>query len=102
MYYITFFVPETHLEIVKNALFEAGAGKYKNYDCCSFEVKGIGQFRPLQGSNPFIGQKDVIEKVIEYRVEMLCMDKYLKPVLKKLIEVHPYEEPAYFAVKVKI
>ncbi|HOJ63736.1 MAG TPA: NGG1p interacting factor NIF3 [Spirochaetota bacterium] len=101
MYYITFFVPESHLETVKNALFEAGAGRYKNYDYCSFEVKGRGQFRPLEGSNPFLGKKNEIEKVDEYRVEMLCEKRYLKKVLKKLLEVHPYEEPAYFVVKIK-
>lgn len=101
MYYLTFFVPVSHLEIVKEALFETGAGRFKNYDNCSFEVKGVGQFRPLEGSKPFIGKLDKVEKVEEYRVEMLCEDSVIKDVINKLLEVHPYEEPAYFVFEVK-
>lgn len=34
MYKICFYVPESHLEKVKEALFAAGAGKIGNYDSC--------------------------------------------------------------------
>lgn len=29
------YVPETHVEQVKTAVFEAGAGAYKGYDRCA-------------------------------------------------------------------
>lgn len=48
MYKITFYVPESHLESVKTALFDQGAGKIGHYDCCAWQAEGIGQYRPLK------------------------------------------------------
>ncbi len=99
MYLISFYVPETHLERVKDALFEKGAGRIGNYDCCAWQTKGKGQFRPLKGSLPFSGIHERLEKTEEYKVEMVCKNELLKDVLKALIHAHPYEEPAYHAIK---
>lgn len=95
MYKLCFFVPASHLESVKTALFDLGAGRLGNYDCCAWQVAGKGQFRPLAGSSPFIGQKDTVEIIDEYRVEMIVSDDILKPVLAALVKTHPYEQPAY-------
>lgn len=95
MYKIAFFVPEDHKETVKQAVFAVGAGKIGDYDCCSWETKGTGQFRPLDGAKPFIGQQGVIEKVQEYRVELVCSDELVKYAIHALKQAHPYEEPAY-------
>lgn len=92
---LVFFVPESHKEAVKQAVFEQGAGRYDGYDCCSWETLGEGQFKPLSGSQPFIGQQDEIEIVAEYRVEMICSEAHIKDVLHALITAHPYETPAY-------
>jgi hypothetical protein len=92
---LVFFVPESHKEIVKNAIFSAGAGRYDGYDSCSWETLGSGQFRPLDGSQPFIGEQGKIETVAEYRVETVCDDTLIKSVVSALIESHPYETPAY-------
>jgi len=92
---LVFFVPESHKESVKNAVFEQGAGRYECYDSCSWETKGSGQFKPLSGSQPFIGKQDEVETVDEYRVEMICSEQYIKAVLLALINAHPYETPAY-------
>jgi len=100
-YKLVFFVPERHKEQVKTALFEQGAGQYQAYDCCAWETLGQGQFRPLVGSQPFIGQTNKIEIVEEYRVEMLCHSQNIKAVLNALIENHPYEVPAYEVWPVK-
>lgn len=100
LYKITFFVPKEQKETVKEAIFAAGAGRYENYDKCSWEVLGTGQFRPLEGSNPFIGNQGTVETVEEYRVETLCKEEILNTVLKTLVQAHPYEEPAYEAYKV--
>ena len=94
-YKLVFFVPESHKETVKSALFSKGAGQYQGYDSCAWESLGKGQFRPLEGSEPFQGQTNKIEKVDEYRVEMLCLRQHIKTILQTLIEVHPYEVPAY-------
>jgi hypothetical protein len=101
MYSLTFYVPAEHLEKVKTALFEKGAGRYDKYDCCAWQVKGEGQYRPLDGSKPFYGQQGKIEKVEEYKVEMICRDALIKEFLEELHRVHPYEEPAYAVYKIE-
>jgi hypothetical protein len=68
-------IPESHLEPVKAVLFAAGAGIQGRYDCCCWQVRGQGQFRPLPGSRPFIGAPGTLEQVAEYRVEMLCPEE---------------------------
>ncbi|MDA8962585.1 NGG1p interacting factor NIF3 [Pseudomonadales bacterium] len=95
MYKLCFFVPESHLEPVKSALFALGAGKIGHYDCCAWQVAGQGQFRALEGSMPFIGQHGVVASVDEYRVEMVVSDELIASVVETLVEVHPYEVPAY-------
>lgn len=101
MYKLVFFVPENHKEAVKQAVFDQGAGRYEGYDYCSWETSGNGQFKPLSGSQPFIGQHDQIETVVEYRVEMICDDEHIKAVLQALIRAHPYETPAYEVQSIK-
>ncbi len=97
---LTVYVPETHLESVKEALFAAGAGRYKNYDRCCWQVCGEGQFRPLAGSNPYLGVQESEERVAEYRVEMVCRDEIAASVNAALLAAHPYEEPAYDFIRV--
>jgi len=98
---LVFFVPESHKESVKQAVFAQGAGRYVGYDCCSWETKGTGQFKPLSGSQPFIGRHDEIETVDEYRVEMICSEQHIKAALAALIHAHPYETPAYNVQSIK-
>ena len=98
---LVFFVPESHKESVKTAVFEQGAGRYEGYDCCSWETLGTGQFKPLLGSTPFIGQQDEIETVVEYRVEIICSEEHIKAVLQALANSHPYETPAYDVQSIK-
>jgi len=95
MYKLCFYVPESHLELVKSALFEAGAGKVGQYDSCCWQTKGLGQFRPLEGSAPFLGQTGKVETVEEYKVEMVFADELKEIVLTALKKAHPYEEPAF-------
>ena len=94
-YKLVFFVPENHVETVKDALFKVGAGRYDGYDSCSWQTLGKGQFKPLESSKPFLGKTGEIERVAEYRVEMVCNDDDIKQVLSTLVSVHPYEVPAY-------
>lgn len=95
MYKLCYFVPESHLDQTKNALFDAGAGRIGDYDSCAWQVLGQGQFRPLDGSQPFIGDSGQLETVQEYRVELVCEDDSIKAAVRALKESHPYEEPAY-------
>ena len=93
------YVPVSHTELVKSALFASGAGRVGDYDSCCWQVQGQGQFRPLQGAQPFIGQTNCIEQVDEYRIELLVPEHRVKAVLKALRNSHPYEEPAFDLVQ---
>lgn len=99
MIHISFYVPIDHAEKVKSAMFAAGAGRIGNYDCCSFEFQGIGQFRPLKGSQAFIGNQGVLEKVPELKVEMVCEKSVIHEVVAALKKSHPYEVPAYYTIE---
>lgn len=98
---IVIFVPSAHADKVREALAEAGAGHVGNYDRCSFSVKGVGRFRPLKGSKPFMGepvpigkQAGKIEEVEEERIETICPCEKLDEVLAAVKAAHPYEKPA--------
>ena len=99
MYKIGFYVPEENLEAVKQAMFAAGAGRIGDYDSCCWQVLGQGQFRPLAGANPHIGELGALETVAEYRVEMVCAPDAVRAVVQALIAAHPYEEPAWDLVE---
>lgn len=92
---LVFFVPESHLESVKQAVFEAGAGQQGDYSNCAFQIKGVGQFFPMSGANPTLGQVNSLERVDEWRVEMLVSETVAREAKKALIAAHPYEEPAF-------
>jgi hypothetical protein len=84
------------------ALFDAGAGRIGNYEHCAWQVLGQGQFRPLAGSQPFIGAQGVLETVAEYRVEMVCEDAVIDAVIAALRQAHPYEEPAFDVIRLEL
>ena len=88
------FVPETHLDQVRRALFplteQLGA-----YSDCSFAAPGEGTFTPLAGAEPFIGSIGVLEQVREHRVEFLISRNNLGRAIKTLLSCHPYQEPAF-------
>ena len=100
MYKLTVFIPEEALEKVKAALFAAGAGTIGNYEQCCWQVKGEGQFMPLAGSNPHLGSQNKLEKVAEWRVEIVVKTSMIAEVIKALKQAHPYETPAYDVLEV--
>ena len=102
MHTLTVFIPETYLEQVKAAIFEAGAGRYAAYDRCCWQTLGQGQFRPLAGSNPAIGEQGAVAAVPEYRVEALCPDDLIPAVAAAIRAAHPYEQPAFGFTPVRV
>ena len=101
MYKLGYFVPEDYLEETKKALFQAGAGRIGDYDSCAWQCLGQGQFRPLDGSQPFLGQPGQAETVKEYRVELVCEDCSIRAAISALKQAHPYEEPAYDVIRME-
>jgi hypothetical protein len=97
------YVPLTHLDVVKEALASAGAGRIGSYDSCMWATVGTGQFRPLDGSRPFLGQQGVVEKVQEAKIECIVQENIISEVIAALKAAHPYETPSlyYFPVKIE-
>lgn len=101
MYKMSFFVPLADAQKVKTAVFLTGAGRIGNYDCCSWETEGTGQFRPLSGSQPYIGKLDEVERVQELKVELVCSDEFIAEAVAAMKAAHPYEEPAYEVIRLE-
>lgn len=99
IYQLSYYVPCADHERVKQALFDKGAGTMGRYAACCWEIKGSGQFQPLAGSQPSIGQVDQLTRLDEYKVEMVCQAEFIEQVVDALLEQHPYEQPAYFVTK---
>ena len=87
-------VPVENREEVRNAICDEGAGIIGNYTDCTISTKCIGTFKPLDNANPYIGENNKLEFVEEEKLEARCDINIVKRVLKRLREVHPYEEPA--------
>jgi len=98
----SFYVPREYVDKVKEAIFSAGAGVIGNYDRASFSIDGIGTFRPLENTHPFIGEKGKVSQVEETKVETIVRERYLQDVVGALLKAHPYEEPAYDIYELKI
>ncbi len=89
------FIPESHLEKVRAALFEAGAGVTGNYDKCAFTVAGMGSFRAGENANPFVGETGKTHYENEIRFETVLYSHNKPDVIQALLAAHPYEEVAY-------
>ena len=87
-------IPLENVEEVRNAICEIGAGIIGNYTHCSMSTKCTGTFKPNDEANPYIGENNKLEFVQEEKLEVVCDIDIVKQVLKRLREVHPYEEPA--------
>jgi hypothetical protein len=102
MYCIVVYIPESHLELVKQAMFTQGAGQLGNYSQCCWQVCGQGQFFSESESNPFFGKQNQLSRVTEYRVEMICKPDLLQSVLTAMKAAHPYEEPAFLVIPLQV
>lgn len=99
MYILCFFVPPNHIEKVKEAIFATGAGSIGHYSHCAWQTLGEGQFMPLPGSDAYIGETNQLEKVSEYKVEIVCTVTQIVEAVRALKQSHPYETPAYHVLR---
>jgi len=95
LYKLIVYIPKGHEDKIFKALVAAGAGHIGNYSSCSYRTEGVGTFIPEEGTHPFIGEQGKLEEVDEIKLGTLVPKSILNKVLKTLIKVHPYEEPAY-------
>lgn len=95
LYKLAVFTPLSHVQQVVDALSDAGAGHIGNYSHCTFQSQGFGTFKPLEGTNPFIGTTNKIEKVEEIKIETIVTEVQLHQTVQAMLNAHPYEEVAY-------
>lgn len=98
---VVVFAPAEAQEAIVDAMSAAGAGVIGNYERCVFGSAGTGSFRPLEGSNPAVGQIGSVEKVEEVRIEMRAPKRLASAVIEAMRANHPYEEPAYDVVRLE-
>lgn len=89
------FVPASHLDSLRETLFQQGAGHIGNYDSCSFTQEGTGTFRGNALSKPFLGNPMELSQEKEVRLELIYETAHEKSLLEALKNKHPYEEPAF-------
>ncbi|HRZ41578.1 MAG TPA: Nif3-like dinuclear metal center hexameric protein [Bacteroidales bacterium] len=89
------YCPESAADSVREAMFMAGGGRIGEYDRCSFNTEGTGTYRPLEGSDPYIGSPGEFHSGREVRVEMVVPSYLSGKVVNAMRKAHPYEEVAY-------
>ncbi len=92
---VVVFAPSSHVEKLRNAMANAGAGHIGDYSHCSYALEGQGTFLGGASTCPTVGQRGTLEHVDETRLEMVCSPAVLPSVAQALTHAHPYEEPAW-------
>ena len=89
------FIPSSHIDKLRDALNNTGALIVGKYDNCISTTEVNGYFRPLEGSNPYLGKENdlCIEK--EIKMEFRCHKDLAIEVINVIKSIHPYEEPVY-------
>jgi len=95
LYKLVTYIPEKQAEMVRNALFDAGAGTIGNYKSCSYNSEGYGTFMANENANPFVGNKNEVHQEKEIRTEVIFPVHLKRQIISALITTHPYEEPAF-------
>jgi dinuclear metal center YbgI/SA1388 family protein len=93
------YVPGTHLEAVRSAVFEAGGGHIGRYSGCSFMTTGTGTFTAEEGARPFVGEKGKPHEASEWRLEIVFPSHLESRVTRAMRAAHPYEEVAFDVVR---
>ena len=98
---LTTYVPNANADVVRQALFNAGAGNIGKYADCSYNIEGKGTYKPLKNAQPFAGELHKVHTEDEIKISVI-FPKHLKDVvLQNLVATHPYEEVAYEVVQLQ-
>ena len=95
------YVPTQYADKISQSIFKAGAGKIGKYTETSFNISGKGTFKPMEGTNPFVGKIGKREEVQEIKIETVIAERDLDSVIQVMKDNHPYEEPAYDIYELK-
>lgn len=95
------FVPQSHAEKVRNAIFSAGAGHIGNYSECSFNSAGEGTYLAGEGASPYLGTVGKRHSEPEIKMEVVFQPWLQQSLLSAMLAAHPYEEVAYDVVSLE-
>jgi hypothetical protein len=98
-YKLEIFIPESHFAELRKALQEADAGHIGNYDSCLSYSRVISTWRPLAGTDPFIGRENEISEEEELKVEVTVTGERFEETIAAVKAVHPYEEPVINVIR---
>lgn len=90
---IVVFCPKDNSNVIREVIETENVGIIGNYKGCSFSTTGEGRFTPMEGSNPFIGDKGRCETTLEEKIEFLCKKGQTRKIVEIIKSIHPYEEP---------
>ena len=100
-YKIVTFIPEEHIDAIIKILEKEDISIIDNYKACSFYTNGVGTFYPLDKANPSFGNKNRLNKIDEFRIEIIADEMNINYTLKLLKDIHPYESPAIDIYEIK-
>ena len=100
LYKLEIFVPKSHFEQVRQALWSVDAGHIGRYDRCLSWSRVNSCWRPLEGTDPFDGTIGQLSKSEEVKIEVCCLGQRLEETLTAVKAAHPYEEPVIYALPV--
>jgi dinuclear metal center YbgI/SA1388 family protein len=89
------FIPIGYEEKIMQSLDETKAGRIGSYRLCTYKSRGEGTFKAGIGTHPFRGEMGKIERVSEWRLEVLTSRANVLELTEKIRQVHPYEEMPY-------
>ena len=98
LYKLEIFVPESHFEAVRRALWDQDAGHIGNYDRCLSWSRVNSCWRPLEGTAPYDGVPGELSQAAELKVEVCCKGSCLADTLAAVKKAHPYEEPVIYVL----
>jgi hypothetical protein len=87
------FLPAEHLPQIQQALAQVDAGHIGNYDRCLSYHPVTSCWRPLAGTDPYLGKEGQLSTEPELKVEVTCRREQVDEALAALRAAHPYEEP---------
>jgi hypothetical protein len=96
--YISTSVPEESINDILAAISSAGGGIVGHYTHCAFTSAGVGRFMPDSDAQPYLGAKQTINIVDEWRIETFCDRSVAKAVVAAIRAAHPYEETIIYVL----
>jgi hypothetical protein len=93
------FIPESHFAELRKAFQKVDAGHIGNYDSCLSYSRVISTWRPLAGTDPFIGRENEISEEEELKVEVTVTGERIEETIAAVKAVHPYEEPVINVIR---